>query len=241
MKKTIVIHFYIKNDLNYLRCINSHFYFYEKYASLFNDVIFVIAPEDKNDIDFINFIVSKVLYTFRNNNLTIKIVDNDPLHEALTFYNEILMNEKLNGLVFFCHSKGGRYLVENTLKWITCMYHYNLNYFYDVISKIYANNGIFYGSFLHYSDDEFFNKYSAWYAGTFYWVNIEHLRRYLNDNNITINQITDGFFAEKLPGELFPKEKLDSLFSVKFNCKDTDGYFGDYNEYVEKMGFPENF
>lgn len=242
MKKTLVFHCYLKenSDLSYLKV---HFYFLKKYFRIFDNLVFVFSMDDLSNVDLKKFVFEKLCCHLQEN-VTIKFIKNNKeFGEVETFLSEILCNNNINGLVFFCHSKGASFFNENTFLWVSCMYYYNLNFMYDVINKL--RNNVFYGTLLHYSDGDFlFNKNCVWYPGTFYWLNIDNFRKYLNDNGLTINGIFENcdkrFFAEKLPGELFTKDDLQRFNNVDFNAK-TVNLYNSFDGIIEKLGFYDEF
>lgn len=245
MKKTLVIHCYVNYNIEYRKCLNCHFFYLKKYANIFDKIIFVVALDNLQDDELISYATQKAFEVFDSKKLIIKFIQNDKvLCEVPTFRDEVLNNESLEGLVFFCHTKGGHFNNHNTLKWNSCMYFYNFHFMDDVISKLENNNGIFYGTLLHQANnkEQVHNRNLALYSGAFYWVNIDNMRKRMKDDNNTLEYLkNDRYFAEFFPGEIVGIDEMNSLNNVSFRWLEIHTYFGDYDTIVHKLGYEKEF
>lgn len=242
--KTIVVHCYAKNDSEYFKILDSHFYWLKKYSFIFNRAIFVIAMDDINDDELKNLVIENAYCAFGKEKTKIKVVQNDKrLYEVPTFIEYVLNNEDLDGLVFFCHTKGGNRTNQNTMKWISCMYFYNLNFMDDVTSKLDKQNGVFYGTLVHYTNgNPMLNKNNVMYAGNFFWVDICKFRSLFKSSGIkTEDLMKDRYQIENLPGELQTICELNTLNNVNFYWGEIHTYYGDYEKIVKKLGFENEF
>ena len=88
--------------------------------------------------------------------------------------------------------------LNNTIKWVSLMYYFNLFYSYDAIDKLYNyqkenySKYICYGTIYHFHNIESISKYGWMYMGSFHWLNSTRLFNYMNENNIDINFLACG-------------------------------------------------
>lgn len=201
--KRLVYHFYAGRG-----CLDNvanicHFRCLKYYSEVFDEAIIVIVCDD-NLVEDANEIKKKFIDILNTPNITFKIRQNNPYYEAGTFYDEIVDNPTpYGGLTFFGHNKGVSNVFDEDksktaiLSWICALYYYGLNFTDEVEKELCSKpSSIFYGPYLM-QDSYIANKYHLWYAGTFYWVNSERLKR-----NRTIPVMCDREYAEWLPGEI---------------------------------------
>lgn len=247
MKKTLLFYFYFPNDYLDKLYVYMHFYFLKKYSILFDKVVILLGFDDFNPI-LVNSVKHKIIETIRCRDLEINVVKNESVLRDAYFFKKYFIDEldKFEGLVFFGHSKGGGWTINNTFKWVNVMYYYNLEFIDDVVNKLSSDdNSIFYGTFKIEKVTDFNQtikeRLLAWYAGTYFWMNVDKLKRFLYENNIDLsNYFKDKFSVEKFPGEIFGSDKMRSLDDIKVDFF-TPGfeYFGDYNILYDTLGHKE--
>ena len=103
---------------------------------------FIITIDDTENIESIekhkNYIISNL-----GNDINIFIEKNDKFNrEGIIYYKYVISKldeySANNELLFFGHLKGiSNDDLNNTIKWISLMYYFNLFYSYDAIDKLY--------------------------------------------------------------------------------------------------------
>lgn len=209
-KKRLVFSFYLsENSLSNI--INRlHLTFLKRYINNFDEIIFCIIPENGLDISYIIELEKKVI-TFTHKNIEFKIVENTNYRESLVFKKEIVDKMKmLDGLTLFAHNKGISYsnVTEDTLKWITAMYYFNL----EVELPNNGLNGLcFYGALKSkdiYLEDYTENsavvlpKYNWVYCGTFFWGKYQEINNLLKNMGREVPEMYSRWFDEMFPGNV---------------------------------------
>lgn len=138
MKKTLIYHLYLNNDIDSNIIYKIHYKCLKHYAVIFDKMKFIISIDDLNDKNLIEKGIKWVLDISNGIPIIIKIVKNDEYREARTFYDEIYNNNEDRGLVYWGHSKGlsniynNMFNCESIKKWVCTMYFYNLELVKDV-------------------------------------------------------------------------------------------------------------
>lgn len=164
---------------------------------------FIITIDDTENIESIekhkNYIISNL-----GNDINIFIEKNDKFNrEGIIYYKYVISKldeySANNELLFFGHLKGiSNDDLNNTIKWVSLMYYFNLFYSYDAIDKLYNyqkedySKYICYGTIYHFHNIESISKYGWMYMGSFHWLNSSRLFNYMNENNIDINFLACG-------------------------------------------------
>lgn len=221
MNKRLVFHFYANNGWRDNIANICHFNCLNYFSHLFTDSVIVIVNDGLSSEELLE-VKKKFIDVIKSETVIIKIAENTPFYEAATFYNEVIRNDKYNGLIFFGHNKGvtnvlnSEYSKTSILSWICGLYYYGLNFANEAETELYSKPlGTFYGPFLM-KDNYIGNKNHMWYAGTFYWVN----QRRLLKNFDEIPSVFDREYAEWLPGELGNDDYLKSHGNVILDDSD---------------------
>ena len=247
--KRLVYHFYAGRG-----CLNNianicHFRCLQYYSEIFNEAVITIACGDMLDVD-VNEIKKKFIDILHVPSITFKVVENSPYYEAGTLYNEIAGNPTpYGGLTFFGHNKGVSNVLDEDksktaiLSWICALYYYSLSFIDEVERELCSTpSSIFYGPYLM-QENYIRNRYHLWYAGTFYWVNSQRLKR-----NGTLPIMSDREYAEWLPGEIGGLDTLKSHGEIWLpdsdlyrnwmyyarNCALSEGEYSNYLAFREK-------
>lgn len=152
----------------------------------------------------VNEVKKKFIDVLNVPSITFKVAKNSPYYEAETFYNEVVQNPiPYGGLTFFAHNKGVSNICDDDkskiaiLSWICALYYYGLNFTNEAEKKLCSEpSSVFYGPYLM-QENYIRNQYHFWYAGTFYWVNSQRLKK-----NGPVPVMSDREYAEWLPGEI---------------------------------------
>lgn len=210
MKKKLVFHFYCDRGWEDNDAIKLHLACLHHYAYIFDDCLIVISTEHVDDEDFILGVKGRIIKELNVPSLTIKVAKNTVFREARTFYDEVVSSD-YDGVIFFAHTKGysnfsdSEYNKEYLSDWIVGAYWLSLNFPEEMESVLSfstkTHNAFFYGSFLTY-DDNHKLLLRAMYSGTFYWTNINTIKKELFYKNKRFQNISDRMFAEQFPGDI---------------------------------------
>lgn len=202
-KKRMVFSFYLNNNTFENQINQIHFFLLEKYINMFDEVIFgVIIDEDIKD-ETIERFQAKIL-SFYHKNISFKFYDNTEYREAWVFYNEVATKlEHLDDWTFYAHNKHCSAMpIEELVAWVCGLYYFTLE-----IPPLKEETGIcFYGSPLltdaNFNIKAVKNKYAWYYAGNFYWLKGQEIKRFMDNNKINLPKLTNRYYSEMFPGEL---------------------------------------
>lgn len=237
-KKRMIFHFYI--DENWYDSITNriHLECLKRYAPIFDEVIFVLSLNDKNNFELIRSVELELLSYNFTPNISFKIVENTYLREAKTFYDLIASDlDGYDGLTFFAHGKGitnlKNYEIENVLIWITALYFYSLEFPEDVVHSLTDGRELSYGPLLNIIIPEeievteegvenkkkfvnrinvFLGKHKYAYTGTFFWINGKCINEFMKKNDIELPVLSDRWYAENFCSNIF---NVDFAYSYK--------------------------
>lgn len=208
IKKRLIFYFYTFNDFMNNPAIKIHLKCLKYYSHVFDEALFIISIDDKNNSKLI-FDTEIELLKLGFNNIQFKIHKNNAYCEAEPFYNEIVSKLKtLDGLTFFGHTKGvtnvlnPSCVIESINAWILGMYYLNLEFIDEVEKSLLYEPYRFYGAFLCDATQSVLKQYL--YAGTFYWINCSAIYNDVIKGNHSLPCCIDGRgFAEEFPGLLY--------------------------------------
>lgn len=240
MKKTLVFHLYVGEDIETNKAYKIHKGCLTYYRNIFDKVKFIIALDDLGNkylrgkgFDFINSIGYDC-------EVTIDVIQNTNLYEVETLKREILNTKNQNGEgIFFAHVKGVKNFREfeytdSIENWIYTMYFYNLNYIDYVEELFVGKNGhveVMFGTLLMETEERdpllFLSKYH--FSGTFYWFNNQFYKNLIKYNKIDEFIPCNRMDGEMMPGILFEREYygygIRTMNDVCFNLLDYPNSF----------------
>jgi len=210
IKKRLIFHFYITDNIFSSKISNLHFKCLSKYSGIFDEAIFVLSIDDINKNELIAYVKKRLIDCGFFKNVSFHVVQNSYLRESETFYNYVAdkLNE-LDGLTFFGHSKGVGNEVEgkaneSVVEWIKAAYFLNFNYISEMETLLIGSPySITYGA-LKCSWDEIENRNKWIYSGTFFWVNAQRMANYAEKNNLKISAPNNRYYSETFCGEILP-------------------------------------
>ena len=215
MKKTLVYHIYLGDDIDTNLAYKVNLECLKYYNNIFDKIRFVIVMDDLKDLELrekgINWIneigfVGETEIIFR---------ENTEIGEAATVRDyAVNLNIDKEDMVFFGHTKGIGNLrdekvnKDSVLFWILVMYFYNLN-FVDEVKNMFLGKGhameVFYGTLLMMHNNENMPVMipKAHYSGSFYWINKPLLGKLDAYKKISDYTFSGRYDAEFYPGNLF--------------------------------------
>jgi len=206
VKKTLVFHFYVKEDFENNVAMKFHLAILKHYANIFDKVIFCISVDNLNDTELIARAERAILDCGFKKEIQFIPVENDMYREAATFKSQILDKLKdIEGIVFFGHVKGVTnvntfsHRAEHFLKWILALYFYSLEFADEAELKLVGiYQGLrrtFFGPLYTLSKDVGI----GWYPGTFFWLNPKKLYNDIQEGVCKLTEIDDRDWVECLP------------------------------------------
>lgn len=244
VNKRLVFSFYIddntlENKVNqlHLRCISY-------YNDIFDNVTIVFLINDITNIKLITEISKHITKLRNGKEIEFIIEENNEFRESYVFNKYVVERIIQNEIVLFAHNKGItnilNYKHEDIFYWITFMYYYNLQYIDEVYNSLINKKYVAYGTLMSYNKDieiETFNKYSWYYLGTFFWVNMNKIRDIINNRGDKLPTMNDRFYDEEFLGNLFEI----SLRCTSHNNQCSYNLYDLYNNTIEKLShiYPE--
>ena len=265
MKKTLIYHLYVCDDIETNVCYNIHKECLKIYSNVFDNVKFIISMDDLTDkilkqkaMDFIN----DIGYSCETD---ISIRQNTCLCEVDTLNREVLdFDNKNEEYIFFCHSKGVTNFRDNIYnghnlysiyKWITVMYFYNLNFIEELEKHFIGKqcvSEVMYGTLLLVSDNihRALSTSNLHFSGTFYWFNKQFYKNLVLSNRLFNFKAVNRQDAEMMPGYLFDYfgygRGIKTHNDVSFILEDFDGKFysaseDEWDYIINALGDKESF
>ena len=212
-QKLLVIHWYIQpRDIMELSPIEKfHLYEYKKYKlnDIFDKVDCCLSIDDTTNIDLLTFCEENIRAVF-GNKLTIHIQKNDKEYGEFHTYKKYVIDRLNleNTMIFYCHFKGvskkpGSNFKLSRFNWSKNMYHHCFSeemlsnlYNYILLFSLTVNAGWswFDKNLWKFKSSEYekFKKLKIknnrnYPAGSFYWINTDKCREYLENNGYTLN------------------------------------------------------
>lgn len=273
IKKRLVFHFYIpqegyktnSNELH-LRCL-------KRYSSIFDEVVIVIShDEDLGPNEIIN-LEKELVEIFNQNKVSFKTAKNTYLRDSKTFYDEIATKmDKLDGITFFAHNKGltnissGNFDKELIYKWVVALYYGCLEFIEEANYSLTEHRQFAYGTLFDIIDvssikEEWLHdiiycdlgKYSYHYTGTFFWMNTQCLKGFMDRKGIKIPNVVDRWYAENFLSNIIEprfcstrngmyaknylagRERIDTLIKMCFSDEDYANFELLYNKITEGL------
>lgn len=253
MKKTLLYNMYVDGFVTEHKMYDIHKRCLMYYSHVFDKMIFYVNVNDLNNTVLIDDAINWIMEICGDKPYDIKVRKNTKLCECETFREEILLNRNAHKdtLVFFAHSKNVSrvdenlipyvtnipFLVDSVLKWSTTLYFYSLNFIDEMESRLLGcplPPEIFYGPLMTQLRDPTtspmlrMNKGNVFYAGCFWWLNVNKLFNYIDNDIIKLPEIDDRYWLEMLPGVIGGREKFgDGCVS-----HNDVAIFDDFNLYI---------
>ena len=215
MKKKLVFHFYADENWCNNRAVRIHLKCLKHYSYVFDEVLIVLSISNELNSTEIYKIKEEIIKAINVPVLTIKTVNNTPLREAKTFYDEVVLGDTDNYLIFFGHTKGYTNYTDDIITnsvddWIIGLYFLSLEYYEEAEKKLCLStrdeNSFFFGSFCQVAWDGSPSVGSS-YAGSFFWLNMGTIKSHLTAE-YRLPPLNDRYYAEFFPGlcygPLFP-------------------------------------
>lgn len=201
MKLKLVYYFYAPADRYFPTIYKYHFACLKRYMNMFDDILIIIAVDDVNNKELINYIENIFINFGVYKNISFKIYKNDPyLREAIAFKNEIVDTlDTSEYLTFFGHSKGFTNIFSGALKyWVLSMYYFALEDIEEVKRKMIDGLCVFYG-FAIMRGSCVSSKYKWHFPGSMFWINCPHLNMEYGNQ---IPKLGNRSYVEMFPGSV---------------------------------------
>lgn len=208
MNKKLVFAFYLspnyKSDI-----VDIHFKCLRYFSSAFDSAEIVFIVDSDYDRENLLDAENRFVEIFCGKPISFSMVDNTQYREALVFHEYVATKLDEHELVFFAHNKGvtnvNKYDKTQIYTWVIAMYYYSLKYMGEVEDMLLNKKFLSYGPFLCQNDEpEKITKYGWYYIGTFFWLNGRKVKQHMLNNNIDLPLMSDRFYAEEFPANLFP-------------------------------------
>lgn len=237
VKRRLIFYFYATPGYKTNPAYKMHFACLKRYSKLFDKAKFFISVDDLENRELIAEVASKIVSCGFVENTEFIVVKNDIYRESGIFKQEIADKlDELEGLTFFGHTKGvsnalnPNYNLDSILKWIFGCYYLSLEFMEEVHNQMQVYQPkyqrLFYGSFLKevLPENEGGTKYGAEYEGTFFWINCQPLKDYMDENEISLPRNFGRFYSERFPGEIFPINVHVGSFHLRYFMGDVSLY-----------------
>ena len=215
MKKTLVYHIYLCDDINTNIAYKINLECLKYYIDIFDKARFVIVMDNLNDLNLrkkgIDWI-SEIGFTGETD---IIFAENTEIGEAATVRDYVVnLDIDKENAVFFSHTKGinnfrdSKTNRESILIWTLVMYFYNLRFANEVVDIFQGKGGpmeAFYGTLLMINNCEHMPIMipKSHYSGSFYWVNKPFLRKLCDVKKLNNYTFSTRYDAEFYPGYHF--------------------------------------
>lgn len=256
MKKTLVYHLYVGDDIETNMCYKVHSECLKSFIYLFDKVKFTISVNDLANVDLIQKGINWIMDLGCVCEMEISTALNDYFRESKTFYEKILKNNADDELIFFFHSKGTTNFTDQTssidsvFNWICGIYYYSLGLYDDVETFLVNTYKTMYGPFLLTPPTEGGGNFYQFYAGGGYWINNVSLKNLIKSNIIQDLTVSNRYFAEKYPGMVlstyddYGLEGVGQVMVILGRIDGTSFYNGsvdDWNHIINLYPYPEKF
>lgn len=273
IKKRLVFHFYLPNDGYKTGANELHLRCLKRYSYIFDEVIIVIVHDEGVDINNIASLEKELNEIFHQSKVTFKIAENTYLRDSQTFYDEIASKmDELDGITFFAHNKGltninsGKFEKEKIYKWVAALYFGCLEFYNEAEYCLTEVRNFGYGTLFDivdinvvedksmidilYSD---LGKYSYLYTGTFFWINTQCLKGFMDRKGIELPKMVDRWYAENFFSNIIEprfcstkngvyaknylggREHIESLVDMCFIEDDLKNFNDFYKEITEEL------
>jgi hypothetical protein len=237
MKKTLVYHLYVGDDMETNIVYNIHKECLKVYQHLFDNIRVVIAMDDLSNKKLKNLGIQWVNEIFEGQEMEITYTKNTEYRDAKTFYDKVLNNFE-DEKVFFIHSKGTTNFKNPNMKngsvfyWICAMYFLNLSEYVDTMDIFLNGTYTFSGPLYVRKGDGTHIDHKPFYAGTAYWINLYGLHNLEKTNTVPILKCSDRYFAERFPGRVFDEYvEYGITYTNNIIIEDANFYNFDKNEW----------
>lgn len=262
MKKTLIYHLYVGEDIETNICYKIHHECLKYFINLFDKVRFTISVDDLSDTTLIKKGVEWILNLGFTKEIEITTSLNSQFRESITFYEKVLNNDN-DELIFFFHSKGTtnfkdeRKSKDSVFMWICGIYFYNLSEYFSAYNTLIITNKTMCGPFLLTPNEEITmgERYYQFYAGAGYWINNVSLKNLIKSKRVKEIKLCNKFLAETYPGVILStnmdyglecidnmmilQEKVDGFAFYNGSAKDWEYIFNIYSHKDEVKNFVE--
>lgn len=250
VKKTLVFRFFVPKEYKENIAIRMHLECLKRYSHIFDAAIFSICFED-DDMSLACDVERDILDCGFSGDVRFVLEENSPYTESIALKKYVIDELKdIEGIVLFAHTKGVINVktyaddIDNKLKWIYCLYFYNLEFVDDVIENLIfckPHVSTFYGALMTTFDE----GKTFHYPGTFYWVNPANLYNDVESGFVKIPQLSNRAYAENLPfiytrtNTCHATASHNDAWMTYYDLYHGDmnlvvKFFGDYDLYMER-------
>lgn len=210
MKKILFFYLWISPDFLENPAVKIHQYCLKKHVDVFDELNFVVAIDDKFDIEKIKIAQDWVSSIVGDKEYSLEVIGNTTPRECNMLFSKILPKIVNNDkdLCFIAHSKGitdvnmhfrNKWSVS---RWIISMYYYCFNDL--LVIDEFANNDKYsmYGAHLTHFKNHPNTKlltHGTMYCGNFYWIKPNLFNKNSIFSSIYPREETHRFLAENLP------------------------------------------
>ena len=255
MKKTLIYHLYVGEDIETNICYKIHQECLKFFIYLFDKVKFTISVDDISNTELIQKGIEWIMKIGITCEMEISTASNDYFRESKTFYEKVLKNDN-DELIFFFHSKGTTNFtditksIDSVFTWICGIYYYSLSTDYDAVKVLENTYKTMYGPFLLTPPLTGGGNFYQFYAGGGYWINNKSLKNLLKTEIIQNLELSNRYFAEKYPGmvlstyEDYGLEGVGEVMVILGRIDGTSFYNGnadDWNYIISLYSYPEKF
>lgn len=222
--RKLVFHFSLLKNWKHSDIVKLHLNCLKAHSSVFSESLFVIAAEEPESEDIIEF--EHLLIDLGFKNIQFKVTKLTKLCESKTFCDEILdkIDVFYDGLICFGHSLGvieeylGSTTKDQLYEYICGAYYNSIRQYNEAEWSLYGIYTIVFGSYFTYGPD-IPNKYHWRFSGNFFWINTGCLDTYLKLNNITITETDRIGFLDLFLGNIIDcsgmLESAESVSSIE--------------------------
>ena len=255
MKKTLIYHLYVGEDIDTNMCYKIHHECLKHFICLFDKVKFTISVDDLTNSELIKKSFDWIISLGFNCEMEVTTAMNSFFRESSTFYEKVLKNND-DELFFFFHSKGttnftdSEKLKDSVFLWICGIYFYSLNQDYKCVETLENTYRTMCGPFLLTPPLNGTGNFFQFYAGGGYWINNASLKNLRKINAVQELSLSDRYFAEKYPGmvlstyEDYGLESINKTMVILGRVDGTSFYNGSVSDWDYIMSLyphPENF
>lgn len=193
MNKHLIYYLYC-NSYKFLEVYALHFNCINSYNDIFDKYTFILAFDNINDNDLINYWKNIVkTYIKTDKEIEFIIVANNPIiREGIHFYNYVFkrLNKFNNELILWAHGKCDlNFNKDYIYSWITLLY-YQLSFVGEIEDYLINDKYCHVGGLLTECISNFTNVH---YSGSFYWIYPDKILSNYKDRYNIINHIYDNY------------------------------------------------
>ena len=184
----LIFAYYVMSEITELH--KFHISILANYINIFENINIYLLYDDESKIEENK---TYILNTLNRTDINFIIIQNNPNYREGLIYKQYIIDklDEYDGLTFFAHTKGvtnnlNLNQFENTKLWISIMYFFNLNFYYNVEYSFNNENIMSWGAIYNYCINNPV-LYHWQYTGSFQWINTKKLKKYIKENNIDLS------------------------------------------------------